>query len=38
MYVAVCLLTFVTFRLTVCMPARSPIAIDGMFMSLRSNE
>jgi hypothetical protein len=30
--------TFVTRRLTVCVPARSPIAIDARFMSLRSVE
>ena len=37
-YVRRWLSTFVTFRLTVWTPARSPIAIDGTFMSLRSNE
>jgi len=30
--------TFVTVRLTVCTPARSPIAIDGTFKSLGSSE
>jgi len=37
-YAAVRLSTFVTRRFTVWTPARSPIAIDGTFMSLRSNE
>ena len=37
-YVRAVLSTFVTLRLTVWTPARSPIAIDGTFMSLRSSE
>ena len=37
-YVRPVLSTFATLRLTVWSPARSPIAIDGMFMSLGSNE
>ena len=37
-YVAAALPTFVTRRLTVWAPARSPIAIDATFMSLASVE
>ena len=37
-YVADAEPTFVTRRLTVWTPARSPIAIDATFMSLASSE
>src|SRR5262245_26091966 len=37
-YVAAELPTFVTRRLTVCVPAMSPIAIDGVFRLLGSVE
>ena len=37
-YVAAVAPTFVTLRLTVWTPARSPIAIDGTFRSLASVE
>ena len=35
-YVAAVSSTFVTFRVTVCVPASPPIAIDGWFRSLAS--
>ena len=38
LYVAAAMPTFVTFRVTVWMPARSPIAIDATFRSLASVE
>jgi hypothetical protein len=37
-YVAAVLPTFVTRRVTVWLPARSPIAIDATFRSLGSSE
>ena len=38
LYVSVCEPTFVTVRVTVCDPARSPIAIDAWLRSLGSIE